>query len=248
MMVLGLMSGQYAIAADSSAIGEKCDTLPACAKVVSGLLGQKYIFTDDLRGKVDMSSNLELTKENAEVVFTTMLNMHGYSRVPIIQPNTFEIVRIRDARDSAIPLVNADAKTPPVLPDTWDLYTMRYKATNPEVIEEICRNLRSFTSANARMMPSELSGTVIITDNAPNLKKIYELIQGNDKKVPLEMKKKWERRAMMAEKRRDMEARQQRKEEKMEIIVNDSNQSPSRGKRPAKDQKGPEAPQPPSGN
>ena len=172
----------------------KCPDLPACAKAVAELTGQKYVFDGDLKGRSYATPNVELTKENAELLLTTALDRGGFARVPLGVPNTYMIARQRDARDLAIPLVSSDASTPPVLPETWDLLTLKYKATNPDGVEQIARSARSFMPANSRIVANELGGLLWVTDTAPNLKKIYELIRSSDIKPSAEMKKRWEER------------------------------------------------------
>ncbi len=169
---------------------DQCPDIASCAKAVGELLGQKYIFDGDTKGQIKATPNLELTKENAELLFTNALNMNGYSRVPLGMPHAYQIMRQRDARDSAIPTVTADAHTPPALPDNWDLYTMKYKATNPEVVDDIARMSRSFMPANSRIIPFEASGQLLVTDTALNLKKLYGIVIDNDVKLTPEMKKR----------------------------------------------------------
>jgi len=177
--------------ANADPFAEKCPDIAACAKVVGEMLGQKYIFDADVRGKVQATPNLELTRDNAELLFTNMLYLNGFSRVPLGQPNTFQIARQRDARDSAIPLVKADKNDSPDFPQSWDLMTLQYKAANPEAIEQIARTSRNFMPPNARIVPAELGGTLLITDAAPNLKKLYEIIRDLDQKPSPEMMKRW---------------------------------------------------------
>jgi hypothetical protein len=67
-----------------------------------------------------------------------------------------------------------------------------YRAANPEAVEQIARYSRSFMPANARIIPDQLSGTLLVTDTALNLKKLYTLIRDTDQKPTAAMKKKWE--------------------------------------------------------
>ena len=203
-LVAGLVfTSQCAFAAN---FAEQCPDVAVCAKAVGELLGQKYIFDGEVKGAIKATPNLELTKENAEVLFTNALNMNGFSRVPLAAKNTYQIMKQRDARDAAIPFAISDAKTAPTLPDTWDLYTMTYKASHPETVDQIARLTRSFMPANSRIVSAEWSGELMITDTAPNLKKIYELIKTNDVKPSAEMLKKWQHWELEGEKRRLAEA------------------------------------------
>ena len=95
-----------------------------------------------------------------------------------------------DPRDSA-PIVTADIQHPPTLPDSSDqYYTMKYKATNPDAIEDLARLVRSFTPATSRIIPS--ANLLSVTEPAANLKDVYILVKENDVKATPEMKRKWQ--------------------------------------------------------
>src|SRR5207253_1697946 len=75
-MVLGVFAFG-AVSAHADSFAERCPDISSCAKVVSQLLGQKYVFDDDVKGKFGATANTEITKENAEVLFTSMLYANG---------------------------------------------------------------------------------------------------------------------------------------------------------------------------
>ncbi len=173
---------------------KECPDIPTCAKAVSRLTGQSYIFDAEVKGKIFATEQLELTAENAEVLFTKALDFSNYARVLVSQNGgkpVYQIMRQRDARDSALPIITADSKTAPVLPDTWDLVTMSYQAAHPEGVEYLARTSRSFMPANSRIIPMETSGRLLITDSVANLRKIYEIIRSNDVKISPEVLKEW---------------------------------------------------------
>ena len=171
---------------------QKCPDIQACANSVGALLGQKYLLDHDLRASMNATPNLEFTKENAELLFTTMLNAEGLTRVPLpTEAHLYQIMRQRDARDSAIPIYSGDQTSAPDLPNTFDLITFKYKASHPEALEYIARNARSFMPANARIIPDELSGVLLVSDNAINIKKLYTLIHEMDRSPTPEMKARW---------------------------------------------------------
>ena len=173
VVLAGLLASSSVSAVWAANFSDQCPDVATCAKSVGDILGQKYVFDADIKGAIKSTPNLELTKDNAEVLFTNALSMNGYSRVPLAVPNTYQIMRQKDARDAAIPFVTSDAKTAPALPNTWDLYTMTYKATHAQAVDEIARMARSFMPPNSRIIGQELSGELLVTDTAPNLKKIY---------------------------------------------------------------------------
>jgi len=192
LLALSLMSLSPTVFA--FAVSDKCDDLQKCAKAFSEVLGENYLYDGEFRGKVESSPKFEVTKENAEEVFTHILHLAGFTRVPLAQPKTFSIMRQRDARDTAIPVLDGSQKEMPKIPNNWDITTLKYKLTNGEVAEQIARTLRSFMPANARIIPNELSGMVLITDNNPNLKKCIDLIRSLDVKPTAEMRKNWAKR------------------------------------------------------
>lgn len=193
LLVGSLTVGSVCTAAETSInFSQKCGDIQSCATAVAQLLGQRYIMDESVRGKIFATGNLEMNAQNAELLFTIMLNANGFSRVPLDQSGTFQIMRERDARDSSIPTEYADQSTEPKLPATWDLYTVKYKASHPEVVEHIARTARTFMPSNARIIPDVLTGTLLITDTAANLKKLYSIIRDYDLKVSPVMLKRWE--------------------------------------------------------
>jgi hypothetical protein len=181
-------------AADS--FGQHCLDLAPCAKFVGELLGQRYLFDSELHGKVQITGGLEPTPSNAEILFTALLHQNGFTRVPVGgEAGTFQILRERDARDSVLPVIAATQEQGPRLPAPWDMMTLKYKASNPDAVEEIARTVRGFMPASSRVVSAELSSTLWVTASAPDLKKIYELIRENDQKPTPEMKKRWAERA-----------------------------------------------------
>ena len=174
--------------ADSFA--ERCPDIVSCAKVVSQMLGQKYVYDGDVKGKWEATPNLELTKENAEVLFSNMLYTNGFTRMPLSVPGIYQILRVRDAKDSAIPTYYGSLKEDPKLPDTWDYATMVYTTVDTANIDEIPRVLRNFMPPSSRIISID-AGKILITDGIANLKKMHTLLKEIDVKPTAEMKRKW---------------------------------------------------------
>lgn len=204
---IGILILAFSAHAWGASFNEKCTELSSCAKAVSELTGQKYIYSEDFKIKPSATPNLELNAENAELLFTTLLNQEGLTRVPLPEKNTFQIARQRDARDSIVPIISATKSKQPELPNTWDLVTLKYKAENADAVEHIARSARSFMPANSRIIPDELGGMLLVTDSAMNAKKLYQIIRDMDVKPTAEMKRQWQ------------EARRERRMEHKEIEV-----------------------------
>lgn len=196
--------------AGAASFNDKCGTLAACVKSVSELTGQKYIYDKkDLEMKSAASPNLELKKENAEELLTFALSSESYTRVPLTEANTYAITRMRDARDGPLPVFRGNSQQTPSLPDTYDLVQLNYQITHEEVLEHAARHLRSFMPANARIIPEDISRSIIITDTAKNLKRLIPLLRELDQKPSASVKARWKERE---EEGRRLQERNKRKE------------------------------------
>lgn len=177
-----------AFAADTFA--QKCPDFTACAQAVAQLTGQKYVFASEaIKGKPVFTDNLEMTKENAELVFTQLLHDYGYTRVPMGSPNVYQIKTIREAIDATLPQFTADFTQAPELPNSGDQVTLTYRAKEGDV-EDMARALRKVMPGRSRIVPHEASKTLLITDSATHLKSLYATIKDWDRKPTPEMLKR----------------------------------------------------------
>lgn len=186
----------------AATVAEKCPDIVSCAKATAEITKQKYIFDADVKAKFESAGAIELTPENAEILFTSMLNTAGFSRVPIGTDGVYQIMRQRDAREQAIPVFEATQSQAPNLPNHWDIVMLKYKATYPETVEEVVRATRSFLPASARIIPHAGTGTVWITESAINLKRIYNLFKDMDTPLtPAQKKARNDKRRQAFERR-----------------------------------------------
>jgi hypothetical protein len=177
---------------EASTFASKCPNLTECTKAVSQLTGEKYLFNKrDYEIVATSTGNLELTKENAIELLTRALYDEGYTRVPMNEPNTYSIMRIRDARDTALPEFRANATTTPPMPDHYDTVLLIYKVNHEEVIDAVCRQIRSFLPSSSRVVPNDIVNTILITGAARDLKKLIPTIREMDVKPTAALKAKW---------------------------------------------------------
>lgn len=189
--ILGIIPWQLVASAENNSFATQCQDLEKCIKAVSELTGDKYIFDAEVKGKVSSSENVELNKGNATLLLTKALYMNGFTRAPLGEKNTYQILNIRNARDGLLPKLIGTTDNPPEFPNHWDIITFVYKVKYPEVVEEMARTARSFMPPNARIIPSELTGQIFFTDAAPNIKNVYEIIRGLDQKPTKALLEKW---------------------------------------------------------
>jgi hypothetical protein len=160
-----------------------CPDIATCAEHVAALLGQHYMMDADVRGTAKTVGGMDIGRDNAELLFSKMLYLNGFTRVPLGPRDTFEIRRIRDAKDSALPRFTADSRSAPAVPRTWDLVTVTYKASHPESLNLIRQLLMNVSSPTVRLMASPLAGTLTITAPAAEQVGFYETVRDNDVKL-----------------------------------------------------------------
>ena len=170
----------------------QCPDIQTCVKAVSELTGDKYIFdAESIKGKGNATANLELNRENAVNLFSNLLHMNGYSRVPTGEPDTFRIMRENDAKGTAVPSFTSTLTQPPKLPNNWDIVRLEYKMTHPEGVRHLENVMRTYAPMGARIYGDELNGTILISASALELKGLYPMLQSNDQKVSAEVLKRW---------------------------------------------------------
>lgn len=188
-----------------------CTDFKTCAAVMHELSSQHYIWSASDDVNIQAAPNVELNKENAEVVFTAMLDQVGFARAPAGDGKTFRIVRSAQRKEMELPIVEASAERAPTLPKTWDWVMMRYKTKSPELATFLERMFRLHVPRESRLQADENTGTVIVTATAPIVRQLYETLKGADKPMSAALKEKMkaqERRWQELERLRAKEGKQ----------------------------------------
>jgi type II secretory pathway component GspD/PulD (secretin) len=198
----------------------ECIELSKCIEHISKLTGKKYIYDAKIiKGGLQTSSNVEITAENADTLFTYILDINEYARVPTAEKDTYIIVQARDIRYQPVPTINVDAQTPPKLIPNYDYYMMsyKYKHFKDGQTRMAANSLRPFMSRYSRVI--EIGDTVTVQENAAKLAKAYEMIKSTDRELTKEELKRaqeWEaeRKEDRKEKRKHEDKKTEKKDEK----------------------------------
>lgn len=163
-----------------------CQDLNKCVEFVSKLTGKKYLYDGNLQGNLKTSSNLEINAENADTLFSYILNVNGYSRVPTTVKDTFKIVKASEIRYESLSALKADMNTTPVLPVTEDYVLLTYKFTHylNGQPRELANSLRPFMSRYARII--ELMDSVTIQEMGTKLPQQLEFMKKIDRALSKE--------------------------------------------------------------
>lgn len=178
LLILSALLFQPAVFAGAPTWKEKCSDWKACVENFSVLTGEQYLYTD-IVAKMSFTENLPFEKEDADLIFTSILNQNGLARVAL-KPNVYEILRQNDAKGKDLPHVECDQRNAPKLPDTYDLVIMEYQFTNPVLMREVENMIRTYSNMGTRIYGVESSGKMMIVEVAKDLNKIYRLLVSAD--------------------------------------------------------------------
>lgn len=181
----------FVFTADAGNLKTKCSTLEMCAETVSQLTNRQYIFPGQLKGKILGTEGVDFTAENADSLYSQILNENGYTRILLEDKKTYRIINARDVRYNPVPQVTSDFDKEPTLPNTTDYHMMSYQMRYPGISSVVTRSLRPFMSRYGRIIDNKVNGTLVVQDTAINLKRLYGLIKQMDNEPSRDMKRKW---------------------------------------------------------
>lgn len=165
----------------------ECLELTKCIEHISKLTGKKYIYdAREVKGGLQSSANFEITPANADTMFTYILEMNGFSRIPTAEKDTYSIIASRDIRYQTLPMIKVDAVTPPVVPNNNDYYMMayKYKHFKDGQTRMAANGMRPFMSRYARVI--ETGDTATIQEVASKLQVAYEMFKNTDRELTKE--------------------------------------------------------------
>lgn len=160
----------------------ECADLVKCVEHVSKLTGKKYFWDGSLKGDLKASSNFVLTAENADLLFTEILDTNGFARVPSSVPDTFRIIEARDIRYHSLPNIRTGIETEKFeAPAGKDYYYFEYVFKNNEQGQAAfaANNLRPFLSRYGRVMTN--GNIMIVQDLASKLPVAFRIARGMDR-------------------------------------------------------------------
>lgn len=177
--------------AGPAAFAEPCNDIPSCAARMTAVTGQKYIWSDlPHDSKVGSSAGVDLVEEDADLVFTAMLDQSGLARVPVGDGKTYRIVSTYIRKDMDAPIIDASADKIPVLPRSWDWVMLSYRVKSPETARHLEQSFRPQLPRDARMHADENTGIVMITGTIPVVRRMYELFRQSDRPLRTELQVK----------------------------------------------------------
>jgi general secretion pathway protein D len=142
-------------------------------ETISKLTGKAFVISDNVKGKINIIANDELTRSELYAAFLAALDSTGLTVIPYGRYD--KIVRRSDMRFSTTPYVNKQG-IPPI--DMFVTTVYRLKHVKVSEILGMIKGLKT-TQGEVSAIPS--TNALLITDNANNQRKIREIIEDLDK-------------------------------------------------------------------
>lgn len=176
-----------------------CESLSECLKLEGELTGKTYLFQDDLNKKLPKPYP-ELTKENASLIVSNLLQLHGHARV-MATKELWKVIPASDIRYHPVDVFKSQDLGLENFPKDADYHMMSHQLKNPKLGDEITRAIRPFLSRYGRIVEVAASGEIIVQDTGLNLARIYGLIIEADRAPSSEQMERIEKRDNFRKKR-----------------------------------------------
>ncbi len=134
------------------------------------------IFSEDVVGKTFLYGKKEIKKEELDFFASIIADENGYTMVVRKHLNQIEIISTRDVRYKTNSLYSDIKNVPFNYNHVKFTMKLEYALAN-----EVTRNMRPFMSRYGRIIDERNANTIIISDTARNIHRLYKLIKVLDK-------------------------------------------------------------------
>lgn len=144
--------------------------------IVGKILGKTIIIDPSVRGKVNVRSYDLLTKEQYYQFFLNVLEVYSFAVVDM-GDNIIKVVKAKDAKSSAIPVVGADD------PGKGDEMVTRVVEVKNVSVRELSPLLRQFSdqSGSGHVVHYDPSNVIMMTGAAATVNRLVEIINRVDR-------------------------------------------------------------------
>jgi general secretion pathway protein D len=145
-------------------------------ELMACITGRNFILTNDLKGEVKLISHQAVSASTAKVIFESVLETHGYTAVKI--GSVWKIIKIADAGNAPLSISEGAniSRTDKVITHIIQLENV--------AVTDISSIVKDLSGKNAKIITYAPTNTMIITDNAANIYRVYEIITKMDVGTP----------------------------------------------------------------
>lgn len=145
-------------------------------KYFAEISGRNFILGDKLSGKVTIISHKPVSVAEAYEAFLSALEVAGYTTVTV--GKTTKVVKTSDAGKSPLRIYEGSD-----IPTTDNYITQIFQFDNISV-SDISTVVKELASANARVIAYQPTNTLIMTDSATSIRRVYRIISELDVAAP----------------------------------------------------------------
>ncbi|MDO8282386.1 MAG: secretin N-terminal domain-containing protein [Thermodesulfovibrionia bacterium] len=146
--------------------------IPTIIKFISKITGDNFIFDETIKGKITIIAPTELTIEESFTLFTSVLNLKGFTIIPA-GTKTYTIVPSIQATQSG------EISSGDVMP-VDERYITRILAIENINAEDALKFLRPIVSKNGHLSVFGPRNLLMIVDSALNIEKVVKILERID--------------------------------------------------------------------
>jgi general secretion pathway protein D len=150
--------------------------LQSLVKYMAEVTGRNFIISDDLKGNITIISHKPVTINEAYEAFISALSVAGYTTVGI--GKSTKIVKTSEAANAPVNVYNGGS-----IPSTDNYVTQIIQLENVSVTD-VSTVVKSLAGKSASIVSYAPTNTLIITDAATNIRRVYKIVSQLDVASP----------------------------------------------------------------
>lgn len=145
-------------------------------KFMAEITGRNFIMTDELKGEVTIISHQPVTVSEAYEAFLSALQMAGYTTVTVGKAT--KVVSTGEAANNPLRVYEGGS-----IPYTDNYVTQIIQLENVSV-SDVSSVVKDLAGTGAKIIAYSPTNTLIITDSATNIRRVYKIVQQLDVASP----------------------------------------------------------------
>ena len=146
-------------------------------KFMAQVTGRNFILTDDLKGEVTIISHSPVPVRTAYEAFISALEVHGYTTVTV--GGMTKIVSTANAANAPLPIYESG-----IIPYDTDNFVTQIIQLDNVSVSDISSVVKDLGGKGAKIIAYAPTNTLIITDAAVNIRRVYRIISQLDVASP----------------------------------------------------------------
>ena len=145
-------------------------------ELMACITGRNFIINGDIKGEVKLISHQPVSANTAKLIFESVLETHGYTAVKV--GSVWKIIKISDAGNAPIGITEGSNLSPS------DKFITHIIQLQNVAVTDILSIVKDLSGKNAKIINYAPTNTLIITDTAANIYRVYEIITKMDIGTP----------------------------------------------------------------